>query len=65
MAKKKIRTKGDAIRSMTDRELAEWVNSIEKTAYMQGYEAYKMCSHGEANIEFYTKYFGAPEEKDV
>ena len=63
--KPKKMTKGDKIRSMTDRELAEFVDSIEREAYRQGYEAYKLCKFGKPNIDFYETFFGSPEEEDV
>ena len=50
---------------MTDRELAEFVDSIEREAYRQGYEAYKLCKFGKPNIDFYETFFGSPEEEDV
>ena len=58
-------TKGDAIRRMTDEQLAEFVNGVETDAYNIGREGESMpCSLGKKNIKFYTGYFGSPEGED-
>lgn len=58
-------TKGDTVRNMTDRELAEFINGIERDAYMQGAQKYADEHFSEKNIEFYLKYFGTVEGEDI
>lgn len=56
-------TKGDAIRNMTDRELAVWLNEEQINAYSAGKSGCEFLT-GKKNIEFYTGYFGSPEGED-
>nr|DAU71498.1 MAG TPA: putative cytoplasmic protein [Caudoviricetes sp.] len=60
--KEKI-SKGDAIRKMTDRQLAEHIDNIERVAYLTAAQGGAM-KFGPSNIEFYTGLLGSPEGED-
>ncbi len=65
MAKKteKKLTNGDMIRQMTDKELAEWLNSHERAAYITAIDGGAM-RFGKSNVNFWTGYFGSPAGED-
>ena len=56
-------TKGDAVRNMTDRQLAVWMDEHERDAYRAG-KGGGSWQTGEPNIKFYTGYFGSAEGED-
>lgn len=56
-------TKGDAVRNMTDRQLAVWMNEHERDAYRAGLGGGRY-DIGEKNIKFYTGFFGSAEGED-
>lgn len=56
-------TKGDEIRQMSDRELAEWLNQHERAAFITAIDGGAMRFE-KTNIEFWTGYFGSPVGED-
>lgn len=57
------KSKGDEIRSMNDKKLAQYINQIEKDAFNCGKGGGKM-TFGKKNIDFWTGYLGSPEGED-
>ena len=57
------KSKGDEIREMTDKQLAKYINQIEKDAYEHGKSGGKM-TFGKKNIDFWTGWLGSPKGED-
>ena len=56
-------TSGDVVRNMTDRQLAVWLDGQERDAYHAGIRGSKFIL-GKTNIDFYTGFFGHPNDED-